>query len=94
MSAGGRHILCSPELIEAVDKKNITDEDEGIEVELNASGRPKRKCAGKGVERLEMQSIMTRNIQLPTTRTTSCRLNRSIILSVVEENRIFYSLSK
>ena len=54
MSAGGRHILCSPELIEAVDKKNITDEDEGIEVELNASGRPKRKCAGKGVERLEM----------------------------------------
>jgi len=30
------------------------DKDEGIEVELNASGRPKRKCAGKGVERLKM----------------------------------------
>ena len=30
------------------------DEGKGIEVELNASGRPKRKCAGAGIERLEM----------------------------------------
>ena len=29
-------------------------EEDGIEVELNASGRPRRQCAGQGVERLEM----------------------------------------
>ena len=27
LSAGGRHILCSPELVEAADKKNITNEE-------------------------------------------------------------------
>ena len=27
LSAGGRHILCSPELVEAVDKTSITDEE-------------------------------------------------------------------
>ena len=30
------------------------DEDEGIEVELNESGRPRRACVGQGVERLVM----------------------------------------
>ena len=28
--------------------------EEKVEVELNAAGRPKRQCAGAGVERLEM----------------------------------------
>ena len=36
------------------------DEEEGIEVELNDNGRPKRACAGQGVERLEMNMDNTK----------------------------------
>ena len=36
------------------------DEDEGMEVELNDNGRPRRACVGQGVERLEMNMDNTK----------------------------------
>ena len=36
------------------------DEHEGVEVELNENGRPRRACVGQGVERLKMNMDSTK----------------------------------
>jgi len=43
------------------------DEDEGIEVNLNASGRPRRKCVGKGVERFSFMNVAANYLFTQTT---------------------------
>ena len=50
----------SHDIIEEPDKweepHDVTEEviDDGVEVKLNSAGRPKRQCAGAGIERLEI----------------------------------------